>query len=612
MSRLLIRTPSQAQAVVDNLYDNMERRISASPPGLCPVDMALNFLNLCHAQTCGKCTPCRIGLGQLSELLNQILNGEGTMETLETVERTAKVILDSADCVIGSNAARLVLSGLEGFRDDYIAHVTENRCLGSLENPVPCVALCPAGVDIPGYIALIAEGRNEDAVRLIRKDNPFPIACAYICEHPCEARCRRRMMDNAINIRGLKKYAVDNTHDVPNPTCAPKTGKKVAVIGGGPGGLSAAYYLTLMGHEVTVYERHKKLGGMLRYGIPSYRFPREKLDEDIASILSVGITVHTEVNVGTDITFDELRSQYDSLYIAIGAQTDKKIGMEGEDCRNVISAVEMLGKIGDGIMPDFTGKKVVVVGGGNVAMDVTRSAIRLGAQKVSCVYRRRQSDMTALPEEIEGALAEGVEMLTLQAPVRIESDGEGNAVALWTQPQVIGERDKSFRPRPQKASLPEQRIEADIIVMAVGQGVEARGFEHSGITIKRSGTIAAGEDSKLPIGEGIFAGGDCVTGPATAIRAIAAGKAAAANIDEYLGFHHEISVDVEIPAPQFDNKPPHGRVNLKEREAAERKHDFECIECEMTCQEAQIESTRCLHCDAYGYGIFKGGRKSKW
>lgn len=612
MSRLLIRTPSQAQAVVDNLYDNMERRIAASPPGLCPVDMALNFLNLCHAQTCGKCAPCRIGLGQLSELLTRVLNGEATMETLSTIERTAKVILDSADCVIGSNAARLVLAGLEGFRDDYISHIKENRCLGSLENPVPCVALCPAGVDIPGYIALIADGRNEDAVRLIRKDNPFPTACAYICEHPCEARCRRSMRDNPINIRGLKKFAVNNSHDVPNPPCAPKTGKKVAVIGGGPGGLSAAYYLTLMGHEVTVYERHKKLGGMLRYGIPSYRFPREKLDEEIASILSVGITVHTGVSVGTDIPFEELKANYDSLYIAIGAQTDKKVGMEGEDSKGVISAVEMLGKIGDDIMPDFTGKKVVVVGGGNVAMDVTRSAIRLGAAKVSCVYRRRQADMTALPEEIEGAMAEGVEMLTLQAPVRIEADAEGNAVALWTQPQVIGERDKAFRPRPQKADLPERRVEADLIVMAVGQGVETQGFEQSGVTVKRSGTIVAGEDSKLPIGEGIFAGGDCVTGPATAIRAIAAGKAAAANIDEYLGFHHEISVDVEIPEPKFDNKPASGRVNLQEREAGERKNDFSCIECDMTCQEAKIESGRCLRCDAYGYGIFKGGRKSKW
>ena len=617
MSRLLIRTPSQAQAVVDNLYGNMERRIAASPPGLCPVDMALNFLNLCHAQSCGKCTPCRIGLGQLATLMRQVLDGEATMDTLEVIRSTASAIVDSTDCAIGTNAARLVLDGLEGFKDDYISHIRDKHCLGSLQNPVPCVALCPAGVDIPGYIALIAAGRIKDAVKLIRKDNPWPIACAYICEHPCEARCRRTMMDDPMNIRGLKKYAVNNAGHVPNPPCAEPTGKKVAVIGGGPGGLSAAYYLTLMGHDVTVYERHKKLGGMLRYGIPAYRFPREKIDEEIENILSVGIKVHTSVNVGTagepgvDISFEEIRTNSDAVYIAIGAQTDKRTGMPGEDSGNVMSAVEMLGKIGDDEMPDFTGKNVVVIGGGNVAMDVCRSSIRLGAKKVSCVYRRRQVDMTALPEEVEGALAEGVEMLTLQAPVRIEADEAGNAVALWTQPQVIGPMDKAYRPRPMKADLPEHRMEADLIVLAIGQGVETHGFEQMGIQVSR-GSITTHADSRLPSGEGIFAGGDCVTGPATAIRAIAAGKVAAANIDEYLGFRHEITTDVEVPTPRFNNKPPHGRVNLLEREAGERSRDFQCIECEMTPQEAQIESTRCLRCDYFGYGNFKGGRNEKW
>ena len=612
MSRLLIRTPSQTQAVVDNLYNNMEHRIAASPPGLCPVDMALNFLTLCHAQSCGKCTPCRVGLGQLTMLLQQVLDGKATMDTLKLIKRTAKAIVDSADCAIGTNAARLVLAGLEGFEDDYISHIRDHHCLGSLQNPVPCVALCPAGVDIPGYISLIQAGRYEDAVKLIRKDNPFPTACGYICEHPCEARCRRNMVDDPINIRGLKKFACNMAKDVPNPPIAPATGKKIAVIGGGPGGLSAAYYLALMGHEVTVYESHKKLGGMLRYGIPNYRFPREQLDRDIDNILSVGVKAITNVKVGRDISFEQLRAENDCLYIAIGAQNDKKTGMEGENSKGVISAVEMLGSIGDDNMPDFTGKKVIVIGGGNVAMDVTRSAIRLGAEKVSCVYRRRQVDMTALKEEVEGALAEGVELLTLQSPVRIEADKDGNAVALWTQPQVIGEYGNGYRPRPKKAELPENRIEADLIVLAIGQGVETKGFEQMGITIQRSGTIEANEDSRLPVGEGIFAGGDCVTGPATAIRAIAAGKVAAANIDEYLGFKHVITTDVEVPIPQFNNKPPHGRINLQEREATERKKDFNCIECEMTCQEAKIESGRCLRCDYYGYGNFRGGRKEEW
>ena len=262
-------------------------------------------------------------------------------------------------------------------------------------------------------------------------------------------------------------------------------------------------------------------------------------------------------------------------------------------------------------MPDFTGKKVIVIGGGNVAMDVTRSSIRLGAEKVTCVYRRRQKDMTALQEEVEGAIGEGAEIMALAAPVRIEADEEGKAVALWVQPQIIGEKDKEGRPRPNKASLPEERIPADIIVVAVGQGTEIQGFEQSSIPIQR-GTFVAGISSQVSNMDNLFAGGDCVTGPASAIRAIAAGKVAAANIDEHLGFKHEIEVDVEIPTPHLDNRLPHGRINMTEREACQRKLDFEDIECGLTEEGALAEASRCLRCDHFGFGIFKGGRELKW
>lgn len=610
MSRLKIRTKSQAQELVDSMYAGMERRIEAGPSELCPIDITLSFLNLCHAQSCGKCTPCRIGLGQLSALLKQVLDGEASLETLDRIKATAKSIADSADCAIGFNAATLVLNSAAGFEDDFREHILHHRCLASHSSTIPCVTLCPAGVDIPGYISLIADGRPADAVRLIRKDNPFPTACAYICEHPCESRCRRGMIDDAINIRGLKKFAVNQSKDVPNPPNAVDTGKKVAIIGGGPSGLSAAYYLRLMGHSVTVFEKRRRLGGMLRYGIPSYRFPREKLDEEIASILSTGINAKTDVEIGRDVTMEQLKNDFDAIYIAIGAQTDRKAGIPGEDSGHVMSAVEMLRGIGDYEMPDFKGKKIIVIGGGNVAMDVNRSAVRLGAEKVTCVYRRRQADMTALPEEVEGALAEGVELLTMMAPTRIEADEEGNAVALWIKPQVSGAFDRGGRPAPVASDLPEVRLPADLILMAVGQGIESRHFAESGIAVKR-GSILAGDDTKSG-DEKVFAGGDCVTGPATAIRAIAAGKVAAANIDEYLGFRHEIIVDVELPPPKINSVTQRGRVNLTEREAAERKNDFDAIEHEMTCMQADLESSRCLHCDYFGCGNFKGGREIKW
>ena len=612
MSRLDIKTQNRAQTVVDNLYRDVERRIAASPPGLCPVDMSLAFLKLCHAQSCGKCVPCRIGLGQLSLLIEQVVDGTATMETLAIIEKTARSIVNTADCAIGRDAARLVVDGLEGFRDDYVEHICHHRCLAGLEIPVPCVNLCPAGVDIPGYMALVGAGRCADAIRLIRKDNPFPTACAYICEHPCEARCRRRMVDDAINIRGLKRYAVDHAGDVPNPPCAPPTGKKVAVIGGGPSGLSCAYYLALMGHSVTIYEERKQLGGMLRYGIPSYRFPRELLDQEIESILSTGIQVYTGMTVGKDIWLEKLQHEYDCVYIAIGAHQDKKVGIPGEDSRNVMSAVVMLRAIGDNNMPNFHGKQVVVIGGGNGAMDVVRSSIRLGADKVTCVYRRRTEDMTALPDEIEGALAEGAELMTLAAPVRIEADENHVARALWVQPQIIGEVGKDGRPRPNKADLPEQRIPADVIVVAIGQGIEMQGFEQAGVPIKRGGTFVAALSGQVGDKDNLFAGGDCVTGPATAIRAIAAGKVAAANIDEHLGFRHEIEVDIDIPAPRLNNRAPHGRINTTEREACDRKCDFEDIECGLTEEGALAEASRCLRCDHFGYGIFRGGRNNKW
>ncbi len=610
MSRLVIKA-ADGQRVADGLYGDLERRLASAPPGLCPVDLALSFVTVCQAQSCGKCVPCRVGLGQLANLLRDLLDGKASMCTLDLIEQTAATIYDSADCAIGYDAARMVLSNLKAYRTDYIEHAAKRRCLGSFQAPVPCRELCPADVDVPGYIALIAEGRYADAVRLIRKDNPFPVACGYICEHPCESKCRRNLLDDAVNIRGLKRYAVDNAGKVPVPACAPATGKTVAVIGGGPSGLTAAYFLALMGHKVTVFERRKKLGGMLRYGIPAYRFPRELLDRDIEAILSTGIEVRYECNVGTDVAFEDLVKEYDCVYISAGAHTGSKARIEGEDLKGVISAVELLKGIGDGEYPDFTGKTVAVIGGGNVAMDATRTSVRLGASKVYCVYRRRQVDMTALPEEVEGAIAEGAELLTLKAPVRIEGDAEGKAAALWVKPQLSGLLDESGRPSPVNADLPEERIPVDLVIVAVGQKIETAIFEKAGLPVTK-GALAAMATGQIFANGKIFAGGDCATNPATAIRAVAGGKVAAANIDNYLGYHHEIGVDVEIPAARAESKPRRGRINTSERLAGERKQDFTCIEIGMTEEGALTEASRCLRCDHYGCGALKGGRINKW
>ncbi len=610
MSRLSIITENKAQTTVEELYKDLERRISASPPGLCPVDLASSFLKMCHAQSCGKCVPCRVGLGQLEKLMEDVLDGNATLETIDLIESTASSIFYSADCAIGYEAALMVLKGIKGFRNDFEEHVLRGRCICELNQPVPCVSQCPAGVDIPGYVALVAEGNYADAVRLIRKDNPLPSVCGLICEHPCEVRCRRTLMDDPINIRGLKRFAVEHAGEVPVPEPAEDTGKRVAVIGGGPGGISAAYYLRLMGHDVTIYEQRKQLGGMLRYGIPSYRLPREALDKEIEQLLSTGIHVKTGVTVGESPNILELRSQYDAVYIAIGAHTDRKIGIEGEDAEGVVSAVEMLRGIGDDQLPDFTGKDIIVIGGGNVAMDVARSAVRLGAKRLRIAYRRRREDMTAMPEEVEGAIAEGCELVELHAPLRIEKNAEGKVAALWVKPQIIGPVVNG-RPKPMDSAEPEVRLACDMVLVAIGQGIDSRNFEKYGIPVKR-GVIDALNWSGVKDISGVFAGGDCVTGPATVIRAIAAGKVAAANIDEFLGYHHVISADVEIPKVRMSTRKSCARVNMKERSVCERVKDFKLIECGMTEEEAMQEAHRCLRCDKFGFGSFKGGRVEQW
>ena len=616
MERLFIKSQDFAQKTVEGLYKDFERRIAASPPGQCPADLTASFLRMCHSQSCGKCTPCRVGLGQLQLILDKILDmdREASMDDLNLLQSTAEAISVSADCAIGTEAAKMVLRGIHGYREDFESHIINHTCSETIRShaqPVPCVAMCPAGVDVPGYITLLKAGRYDDAVRLIRKDNPFPTVCALICEHPCEVRCRITLVDSPVNIRGLKRFAVDNCKDVPVPERMDDTGKKIAVIGGGPSGLSAAFFLSIMGHEVTVFEKRSQLGGMLRYGIPNYRLPRERLQWDIDAILSTGVECRLDYDVSTPEAIAEIRENYDATYISIGSHNAKSIGIPGEYAKGVIPAVEMLRGIGDDAMPDFKDKTVVVIGGGNVAMDVARTAKRLGATDVSIVYRRRRDDMTALPEEIGAAVSEGCSLMQLKAPSRIQTDKRGRVKALWVKPQIAGQADRSGRPRPVDSSQPEEKIPCDIIISAIGQATDIGFFEEYGIPVFR-GNIRAEKSSIVDMVSGTYAGGDCVTGPSTVINAVAAGKVAAANIDAYLGFNHEIEVDIDIPLPELSDMLPCGRVEMKERYDKQRESDFDEVEYGMTYEEAMQEASRCLRCDYHGFGSFRGGRDTKW
>ncbi len=609
MSRLEMPSPGKAKTVMEQLYKELERRIASSPAGVCPIDMTRAFLELCHAQSCGKCTPCRVGLGNLKTMLEKVTNGEADLSIIDQIRDTAAAIMDSADCAIGYEAAEAVYNGVETFREDYESHILNGRCTCEYDQPVPCVAYCPAGVDIPGYIALVRAGRYEDAIRLIRRDNPFPTTCGFICEHPCEARCRRKILDDSVNIRGLKRMAADYAGKVDPPACAESTGKKVAIIGGGPCGLSTAYYLQLMGHQTTVYEMLPKLGGMLRYGIPNYRLPKDRLDDDIEAILATGVEVKYNTKVGEDLTMADLQSQYDAVLITIGASTDKKLGVEGEDARGVISAVELLRDVGMGNAPDLSGQEVAIVGGGNVSMDACRTAVRCGAKKVSIVYRRRTDDMTALPAEVEGAMAEGVEIRTLMAPVKVEVE-DGRAVGLWARPQMISVI-KGGRASVKPSGDEDVLIPCQTLIVAIGQDIESGHFAEAGAPVNR-GRIQTTKTTAIQDMPGVFSAGDCASGPATVVKAVGAAKVAAANIDTYLGYHHQIDCDVQIPDATIEDRIPCGRVNINEREACVRACDFDGIEMPMTKQECDQEAARCLRCDHFGYGAFRGGERTAW
>jgi NADPH-dependent glutamate synthase beta subunit-like oxidoreductase len=595
-----------------------------------------------------------VGLRQLYNLLNDVLDGKAQLATLDLIQELAEDIFYSSDCAIGYESAAMALKALRGFRDDYEHHVLHRTCGMSEISPVPCRAGCPAEVDIPGYLALIAVGRYDDAIALVRKDNPLAIVCGLVCEHPCEMYCRRGKVDDPINIRGLKRFAADHmqggmsftndcescqaleatsriaelTDDTLEPTSdnkiaqgtssqdflAPKqadfTGKRVAVIGGGPAGLTAAYYLSLMGHDPIIYEQRAQLGGMLRYGIPSYRLPRKELDREIDYLLGFGAKAKCNVSVGSDITLDELRASYDAIFIAIGAHADKKLNIDGEDAKGVYSAVQLLRAMGDDELPDYSGKRVVVVGGGNVAMDVARTALRLHASNVTIVYRRRVVDMTAQQEEIHAAVAEGCNLLDLRAPVRIESDASGQVKTLVVQPQIIGEV-VGGRASQRAVAAGEERIDADIVMVAIGQDTDSAAFGDYGLPLRRN-MLVSGADTAIDGFKGIFTGGECVTGPATVIRAVSAGKAAAVSIDRYLGFKHSIKLDIDIPDALFKARMYCARSNTEELDLRDLPSEFAQVELGLLPEEAVQEARRCLRCDHFGLGALRGGRYTQW
>ena len=310
---------------IDVVLRKFRSRLNSYPPGMCPLVLYRSLLQISMNQSCGKCVPCRDGLVQADRMLEKILNGDGTPQTLEELSALCRMISQTADCAVGVTAANMVLDSLREFEDEYQSHILSRRCVENVSQTVPCMTLCPAHVNVPGYISLIKQEDYAGAINMIRDRNPFPTACAMICEHPCEQKCRRSIIDAPINIRGLKKYAVDmmRADEVRTPAPNVSTGKKIAVVGSGPSGLTAAYFLALMGHKVVVFEEHEKPGGMLRYGIPEYRLPVTRLDQDIRAILSAGdIELRCNTKIGWDLSFYDLKKDYDAVFLGLGPRSE--------------------------------------------------------------------------------------------------------------------------------------------------------------------------------------------------------------------------------------------------------------------------------------------------
>jgi len=523
-------------------------------------------------------------------------------------------IVDEEKCTGCGTCVRLCPKGvlrLESVSGKLIHLNTNFECLA------PCQATCPAQIDIPAYISLIAQGQYEEAVRKIKERNPLPLTCGRVCPHPCESECRRGMLDEPVNINHLKRFAADyelksQKHIV--PPLAPESGKRVAILGGGPGGLSAAYYLRRLGHAVTLYEAMPKLGGMLRYGIPEYRLPKKILDWEIEGITSLGVDVHMNQRLGKDFTFADLRQQgVDAVLVTTGAWESRKMGVDGEDAlEGVLPGTIFLTDRGlDKDTP--VGKKVVIIGGGNTAIDAARTSWRLGAEEVTVLYRRSRKEMPANDIEVEEALKEGVHFHFLAAPTRMVGDENGKVTHIEFITMELGEPDASGRRRPVPVEGSETLLEVDNVFSAIGQFADISFVPPSGddsLKMSRWKTID-GDDKTLQTSvHDVFVAGDTFTGPATAVQAIGGGRRAARSIHLLLTGHDVEAQPDEFKGPVVDRVHPDElahlekapRAKMPELEPKERCLNFKEVELGLTEGQASLEAKRCLNCGLFCFG----------
>jgi len=573
----------------------------------CMVDVARYFIEFTHSESCGKCTPCRVGLDKALRTLTRITKGRGREEDLAELDELGRMIRDTSLCGLGQSAPNSVLTALRHFRHEFEDHIRAKRCRAGVCQELavaPCENSCPIHMNIPRFLQLYKENRIEDAFISVIMDNPLPASTGRVCQHPCENRCRRQTVDEPINMREVHRVIADTVlmsdkfDEMAARVVARRkepTDKEIAIVGAGPTGLTAAFYLALLGHRVVVFDAHSEPGGMLRFALPAYQLPRDVLDREIEIITRLGVVFVLNSCVGTETLLSDLEAKFDAVLLSLGTWKETRVRLPGSELNGVLGALHFL-EAQAREQPFKLGERVVIIGGGNAAIDCARTVIRKGAQ-ATVIYRRERKDMPAIQEEVEAAEEEGVRIIFLASPYRIV--GERGAVkTIEVTKTRLGAFDSSGRRRPIDTGE-VLTVGCDSVILAVGESIDTDFCRDTGLGANAGGALEVDRYELTTSRGGVFAGGDFVTGASNVTIAMGWGKDAARNIDRLL--MGESRYDSLMPQFTYDQAPPRPsacrRHNAHFLPAAQRAMSFEEAVEALRPDEAREEASRCLRCD---------------